>query len=100
MSPEWRCPLNKGVSKERFHCTSLKKVPLLGEASPYSSLRECNPPPLPGECNRKFWLLCDHYCANLKTVNTTIIISFGMLLFCEVKANQMQDGKTASCNGN
>ena len=20
MSPEWRCPLNRGVTKERFHC--------------------------------------------------------------------------------
>ena len=38
------------------------------------------------------------YYANPKTVNTPII--FGMLLFCEVKANQMQDGKTARCNGN
>ena len=22
MSPEWRCPLNRGVPKERFHCNS------------------------------------------------------------------------------
>ena len=29
------------------------------------------------------------YCTNLKTVNTRIIS--GMLLFCEEKANQMQD---------
>ena len=34
------------------------------------------------------------YCANLQTVNTTII--FGMLLFCKVKANQMQDGTVTS----
>ena len=38
-----------------------------------------------------------NYCANPKTVNTAII--FGMLLCCEVKGNQMQDGKTARCNG-
>ena len=38
-----------------------------------------------------------HYCANPKTVNTRIIS--GMLLCCEEKANQMQDKKTASCNG-
>ena len=39
-----------------------------------------------------------YYCANPKTVNTRII--FGILLCCEEKANQMQDGKTARCNGN
>ena len=38
------------------------------------------------------------YCVNPKTVNTRII--FGILLCCEEKANQMQDGKTARCNGN
>ena len=38
-----------------------------------------------------------HYCANPKTVNTRIVC--GMLLCCEEKANQMQDEKTASCNG-
>ena len=40
----------------------------------------------------------ESYCANPKTVNTRII--FGILLCCEEKANQMQDGKTARCNGN
>ena len=35
---------------------------------------------------------------NPKTVNTRIIS--GMLLCCEEKANQMQDEKTTSCNGN
>ena len=39
-----------------------------------------------------------YYCANPKTVNTRII--FGMLLCWEEKANQTQDEKTASCNGN
>ena len=38
------------------------------------------------------------YCANPKSVNTRII--FGMLLCCKEEANQMQEGKTASCNGN
>ena len=48
--------------------------------------------------------LCKHmemevtYCANPKTVNTRIIS--GKLLCCEEKTNQMQDEKTASCNGN
>ena len=23
VSPEWRCPLNRGAPKERFHCTLL-----------------------------------------------------------------------------
>ena len=40
----------------------------------------------------------NYYCANPKTVNTRIISR--MLLSCEEKANQMQDEKTASCNGN
>ena len=38
------------------------------------------------------------YHANPKPVNTRIISE--MLLCCEEKANQMQDEKTASCNGN
>ena len=38
------------------------------------------------------------YCANPKTVNTRIIS--GMLLCWEEKANQTQDEKTASNNGN
>ena len=37
-------------------------------------------------------------CANPKTVNTRIIS--GMLLCCEEKANQVQDEKTTSGNGN
>ena len=41
---------------------------------------------------------CKFYCVNPKTVNTRII--FGILLCCKEKANQMQDGKTARCNGN
>ena len=40
----------------------------------------------------------EFYRANPKTVNTRIIS--GMLSCCEEKANQMQDEKNASCNGN
>ena len=36
MSPEWRCPLNRGVPKERFHCiwvqdsgAHFSKVPII-----------------------------------------------------------------------
>ena len=38
------------------------------------------------------------YCANLKSMNSRFFSE--MLLCCEEKANQMQDEKTASCNGN
>ena len=39
-----------------------------------------------------------YYCVNPKTVNTRIIP--GMLLCYGEKASQMQDQKTAGCNGN
>ena len=43
-------------------------------------------------------LIRKYHCANPKTVNIRIISE--MLLWCEQKANQMQDERKASRNGN
>ena len=52
------------------------------------------------KCAKKSCLFSQYtnHHANPKTVNTRIIS--GMFLCCDKKANQMQDKKTAGCNGN
>ena len=49
VSPEWRCYLNRGVSKERFHCNLSKMVCKQGKGS------DLGAEPSRTQGNRMFW---------------------------------------------